>query len=301
MKLLTIFTAPKPFVDPHIRIIQWNAIQSWVHLGEEVEVILVGDEPGMAEAASELGVRQLTDVARTPQGTPLVSSIFAQARRASLSPLLAYTNADMLFLPDLVQAAGQVVAQADRFLLIGQRWDLDVCELLDFSTGWDTRLRRVVQSRGRLHPPAGSDYFVFPRSCFADIPDFAVGRSGWDNWMIYYAWTTRMLTIDATPAVRAIHQSHNYGHLPGGVPHYDLEESEANRRLAGGKAHLYLILDANWQLVDGKIRPSPASLERLLRRAERRLYPEQGQATGVRKLFIRILRRLRRRIDPTRE
>jgi hypothetical protein len=110
-----------------------------------------------------------------------------------------------------------------------------------------------------------------------------------------------MLTIDATPAVRAIHQSHNYGHLPGGVPHYDLEESEANRRLAGGKAHLYLILDANWQLVDGKIRPSPASLERLLRRAERRLYPEQGQATGVRKLFIRILRRLRRRIDPTRE
>ena len=40
MSFLTIFSAPKKFTDPHIDIIQRNAIQSWQHLGPDVEVIL---------------------------------------------------------------------------------------------------------------------------------------------------------------------------------------------------------------------------------------------------------------------
>ncbi len=46
MAFLTIFTAPKPFTDPHIKIIQRNAIQSWMHL-QDVTVMLIGDEPGL--------------------------------------------------------------------------------------------------------------------------------------------------------------------------------------------------------------------------------------------------------------
>ena len=38
---LTIFTAPKPFTNPHIDTIQRNAIRSWVELGEAVQVVLV--------------------------------------------------------------------------------------------------------------------------------------------------------------------------------------------------------------------------------------------------------------------
>ncbi len=54
MALLTIFTAPKPFSDPHINVIQRNAIQSWLHLGNEVEVLLIGNEAGMHELAEKL-------------------------------------------------------------------------------------------------------------------------------------------------------------------------------------------------------------------------------------------------------
>ena len=43
MTLLTIFTAPKPFTDPHIDLIQRNALRSWLAL-EDVEVFVVGDE-----------------------------------------------------------------------------------------------------------------------------------------------------------------------------------------------------------------------------------------------------------------
>ena len=105
---LTIFTAPKPFTDAHIAAIQRNAIQSWQHLSEDVDVLLVGDEPGMAEVAAEYGLRQLPNVARNQSGTPLVSSIFSLARHASPAPLLAYLNADILLLPGFVASARQV-------------------------------------------------------------------------------------------------------------------------------------------------------------------------------------------------
>jgi hypothetical protein len=255
MVFLTIFTAPKPFTDAHINVIQRNALATWTRL-PDVEVLLIGEEAGMAEAAREFGLHHLPNVRRNETGTPLVSSIFALARQAGSSPLLAYVNADVLLLPDFVAAARTMAAQAERFLLVSQRWDLDVTEPLEFSDGWQNRLRSAVHGRGRLHPPAGSDYFVFPRECFTDIPDFAIGRAGWDNWMIYEARRQKWPVVDATHDVTIIHQSHDYRHLPGGQPHYKLPESGENIRLAGGREMTrFTLLDADRRLVDGRLRP----------------------------------------------
>ena len=49
MPTLTLFTSPKPFTNPHIAVIQRNAIRSWLNLGAEVEVLLLGEEEGLAE------------------------------------------------------------------------------------------------------------------------------------------------------------------------------------------------------------------------------------------------------------
>lgn len=296
MSLLTIFTAPKPFTDPHINTIQRNAIQSWLHLGPEVEVLLVGDEAGMGEVADEYEVRQLPEVACNESGTPLVSSIFSLSRQASHSPLLAYLNADILLLPDFLVAAKQVQKQCEKFLLIGQRWDLDVSDLLDFSNGWDKRLREDVKRRGNLHLPAGSDYFLFPYSLFIEMPDFAIGRAGWDNWMIYYARQQSWPVIDGTPSIMVIHQSHDYRHLPGGKPHYEQEESWTNEAMAGGSANLYMVLDSDKQLVDGKVRLPKMTLFRTLRRAEIWFTPSDGSRQGIKWSIARRLRRMRRKL-----
>jgi hypothetical protein len=301
MPFITIFTAPKPFTDPRIDIIQRNAIRSWLSLGEDVGVILVGDEAGMAAVAAEYGVTQLAGVTCNAQGTPLVSSIFAEARRASDSPLLTYVNADILLLPDFLAAARDVSRQAKEFLVIGQRWDLDVAELLDFSPGWEKRLEQDADQRGKLHAPAGSDYFLFPRRLFTDIPDFAIGRAGWDNWMIYHARQQKWPVIDATPAVRIIHQNHNYSHLPDGKPHYDHPESYQNEALAGGATNLFMVLDSDRQLVDGRIRSPRLSLPRLLRRVELLFTPPGTARQGWRWFAARRLRRLRRRITKSKD
>ncbi len=296
MSELTIFSAPKPFTNPHINIIQRNAIQSWTLLGPQVQVLLVGSEDGLAEVAAEFNVPLLQEVERNESGTPLVSSIFQLARQASQSPLLAYVNADVLLLPDFVQAALQVAGQLQRFLIIGQRWDLDVRTRLDFSDGWQQRLLQELQQRGRLHLPAGSDYFIFPRALFADMPKFAIGRAGWDNWMIYHARCQRWPVVDGTPSINVIHQDHDYSHLPGGRPHYEMPESRVNEALAGGSANLYMVLDSDHQLIQGKVRRPRWTWLRALRRMETRLTPPDGSRKGWRWQLARQARRLRRRL-----
>src|ERR1043166_2524075 len=106
MPLITLFSAPKPFINPHIAMIQRNAIKSWTLL-PEVEVILLGGETGLAEAATELGVKHIANVARNESGTPLISSMLQLARENSQSDLLCIINADILLMPDFVEAAKQ--------------------------------------------------------------------------------------------------------------------------------------------------------------------------------------------------
>ena len=268
MSMLTIFTAPKPFTDPHIRLIQRNAIQSWLHLGPDVEVILVGEEDGLAETAAEFGVKLLADVRRNAFGTPLVSSIFNLAREASQSPVLAYVNADILIMPDFVNAALEVHEKYANYLIVGQRWDLDVREALTFPETWVEALKERADQMGRLHPRGGSDYFIYPRDSFKDIPDFAVGRAGWDNWMFYKARYEGWPLIDGTQSIQIIHQDHDYRHLPKGQPHYRLPETTDNIQLAGGARTIFNLLDADRELVDGEVRKINPSWEKRWREVE---------------------------------
>lgn len=95
MPLITLFTAPKPFVDPHIKMTQRNTLCNWSALGDQVEVVVVGDDEGVAEVCFELGIQHLPDVRCNNLGTPLISSIFELARGVNASPFLLYSNADI--------------------------------------------------------------------------------------------------------------------------------------------------------------------------------------------------------------
>ncbi len=261
MPLITLFSAPKPFTDPHIAMIQRNAIQSWTLL-PDVEVILLGEETGLAETAKEFGVKHIPNVTWNEAGVPLISSMFQFARENSNSDLLCIINTDMILMSDFVEAAKQAVKLKDKFVLLSQRWDFDITKPIDFSNGWEEKLRNTVDGSGSLHRPAGSDFFLFPKPCYTYIPNFTIGRAGWDNWMIYKARVEGWAVIDCTRSIMIVHQNHDYSHLPDGKPHYELPETNENIRLAGGQANIrYTILDSTHQLVDGKLsRPKMTSL-----------------------------------------
>jgi len=251
MPFITLFSAPKPFIDPHIAMIQHNAIKSWTLL-PDIEVILLGEETGLAEAAKELSVKHIPNVARNESGAPLISSMFQLARENSKSDLLCIINADMILMHDFIEAAKQAVKLKDKFVLLSQRWDYDITSPIDFTGDWESGMRESVRKQNQLHRPAGSDFFLFPKSCYQDIPNFTIGRAGWDNWMIYKARREGWAVIDCTPSLMIVHQNHDYSHLPDGKPHYEHPETNENIRLAGGQANIrYTILDSTYQLAEG--------------------------------------------------
>jgi hypothetical protein len=252
--MLSFFTIPKTFLGPWARH-QRNAIRSWQAALPEAEVLLLGDDPGVAEASAELGVRHLPELARNEAGTPLVSSGFALAEREAVHDRLCYLNTDILLLGAFAEAlrrAGEVLPKA---LMTGRRWDLDVEEELQ----WDTASRQALLARllreGTVRTPAAMDYFVFPKGLLGALPPFAVGRPGWDNWLVYHARHRRLAVLDLSEAVLAVHQTHDYSHLRGGEAEYrNGLETRQNQEIAGGHRHFYSLQDATHRLTATGIR-----------------------------------------------
>ena len=269
MSLITIFITPKGFDRDHIAMIQRNAIRSWKALGSDVDILLIGDDPGVEENAKVLGVRHVREVKRNASGTPMLNDIFRIARENSDSPLLAYVNADIILKRDFVEISRKMLEQEKKFLLVGQRWDLDVQQDLYFEGDWEKAFDEDLAKRGRRHPAGGSDYFVYPREVFTSIPAFAIGRSGWDNWMFYEARVKGWKLINCSDVINIIHQEHDYAHLPNGLPHYRQPESAENVKAAGGKRTIFTLLDCNYVLdSQGNIRKPELTKKKILREIE---------------------------------
>ena len=259
--MLTIFTIPKPF-QGHIEIIQRNAIQSWARLRPECEIILFGDDEGVAETAAEFGARYVPNVSKNEYDTPLLDFVFERAQQLASYDLVCYINADIILLDDFLPAIQQIPFQA--FLMSGRRWNVDLVQPWDFGNHWEERLRSYTVQHGVLGLPGAIDYFVFPRGVLGTLPPFAVGRPGWDNWVICRARFLRLPVIDATEAVTAIHQNHDYNHVRHRTGEkWEGPEAERNLDLMGSPDYGFNLTDANWVLTPQGLRRQPLTWERL--------------------------------------
>jgi len=221
--MLTIGSVPKPFRGA-IGEIQRHAVASWVALGDGVQVVLLGDEEGIAEAAREAGAQHVPDLERTDHGTPRLDSAFALTDRVARHPLRCFVNADVILYDDLLAASHAVSQRADSFLIVGQTLDVD-----------DPESREDALARGEKRGAAAL------------------------NWLV---WRARQngIVVDATHDVVAAHQRHDYAHVPGGKDEaYYGEEAARNLELAGGKSRLYTLHDASHVLRDGRLHRNPGA------------------------------------------
>jgi hypothetical protein len=271
--LVTIFSVPKPFSGSG-RDSQERAIASWVRLGTDCEVMLIGAEDGVEERAHAYGATHIPRVAHNEFGTPLLDSIFATASRVGRGRVLCYINADIVLTSDFLRAIKTI--PFSHFLMVGQRSDLDPRYLPDDSApDWEASLRAQVAARGRLHLPDAIDYFVFTRGLWPRMPPFALGRTSWDNWLVHRARRNGAAVIDATPSVLAVHQDHDYSHHPGGTEGvWAGPEASRNFELAGGHGSMSYTVDSDWVLYPRGVRRPPV-LRRLGRCvfASARLHP----------------------------
>ncbi len=257
--LATIVAIPKSFEDPHIRLIQTNAIRSWMELAPKLEVVLCGDDPGVAEFANENGVRHINGIRTNDLGTPFVNDAIRRAVKETSSPLVVYCNADVILLRDLSVTLVRLLSDQrfDSFLAFGRRTDLDLQEPVDLSELANVqRLLKDNRQRGRRGPVVCKEYFVFTRDVVESMPDLTVGRGNWDNWMVAEARRKNFPVINTTACVTAIHQTHGYGHTGKSRLNCYVTGVEAreNQRQAGGN-HYVRGCSANWKMTPDKIAP----------------------------------------------
>ena len=208
--MITFFTCPKPFRG-QFNVIQRNAIKSWCLLRPKPEIILAGDDEGISEVCKEFALVHLAEIKKNAYGTPMVDSIFQVSQKRAKNSVVCYINSDIILFSKFISAVDTVSSRLSKFLMIGQRWDVEIKDLLNFaSDSWETDLHLLRKQSGKMHSENAMDYFVFPRGMYTDIPPLAIGRLRWDNWLVWRVRSKFIPIVDATEAVTIVHQDHDY-------------------------------------------------------------------------------------------
>jgi hypothetical protein len=151
---------------------EYNAVRSWQMAFPRAMIVLFGEET--KPLASEL--RTWTkEVKRCPDGAPYLSAMIRNMTNwSSPRDALLWINSDIILFPEARKHLEYFEAQSEPFLLTGQRWNIDVT--------------------GRLPD----------ESLFSE----AIGRTTFDNYMIYHSMKQEWLAYNMTQHVLALHQNH---------------------------------------------------------------------------------------------
>lgn len=258
--MFTIITAFKPFVG-EANVHQRNAISSWIRACGNPEILVFGDRPGLAEAAQEFDLTVIKDFPRSDDGRIRVDETFRYAQKHGKFDRQFFINGDIIIMDDLPKAFDTI--RLPKFMMIGQRTDVDVPELLDFSSAESTKAARAeLIRRGVLHEAWGLDYFAYTRGSIADdLPPLYVAAPGWDNMMIFWCRRHQTPVVDATADVTIFHENHAYaGTREGSSAHDNLAVAKAI-----DPAFLFDAGDASHWLSDGMLRTAAESRSRLVR------------------------------------
>ena len=253
--MLTILSTPKAFTGL-FAVIQRNAIESWTKLEPRPEIILFGRDPGTAEICDELGpascARRRDERARHSAAQRHVHDGSGRWRP---TPWCAGRMPTSSSAPTVMRAAQIVTDHPRPAYLVGRRTDIDQLAPLDFFDGWSEQLVARPRREGERKPANWIDYFMFTRGLFVELPPFAIGRPGYDPWLIWRAADLGADVIDATDYVLAVHQRHDYSHVGSRAAVFGGVEARENAAIVDDWRHYHSIgharlkLDSTGQLV----------------------------------------------------
>ena len=168
---------------------------------------------------------RVTEVRRSRSGLPVFKDILLQLTELYPQvPLIGYANDDILFSYELIDTirviteSSQAIVKQFAFVT-GIRRNVG-SELLKQMVG--IHCPETVRLLGTLSPAFvqdSADFFIFPTRSFSqfwgDIPDFVIGRAGYDNWIISRAVTGNAIAIETTRTIIALHQTGVDGNRSG--------------------------------------------------------------------------------------
>jgi hypothetical protein len=100
--------------------------------------------------------------------------------------------------------------------MVGRRTNVNTTKLYDGVELSSERLAEIAQNE-TLFITDAQDYFITTWGGFpwGSIPNFVVGRIGYDNWLLVTAITKEIPLVDLTETLLAVHQSDATGNFAG--------------------------------------------------------------------------------------
>ena len=204
IKILTLITTLNE--NEFLEEIHLNTLQNWAQFIPQIRLVLYMEDVKCktCEKASKLGwkVRKIPSV--NDQGLPIFKSMLFDAEQEFRSTYTGYSNADMLYdegLLHLLQTIQTFHSYNREHFIVGRRRNYNITNCSEVHNSHESvpspcanymtlyKLEDVSKAGleyGELFIYDAMDYFIFPTDSlrWKLIPNFVVGRVGYDNWLI---------------------------------------------------------------------------------------------------------------------
>ena len=288
--MYTIFSCTKDF-NSLFGIIQRNAINSWLKLSPKPNIILFGiEDESIKKEFKDKNITFLPIKDCNEYGTPFVNKIFESAIKNSSTDALCYVNSDIILFNNFPKTIKNLITQK-KYFGVGRRHNVEIQEILDFNN--QEQIYNYYLSNSNLDSYTGSDYFIFNKYTIKNIPSFLIGRTCWDNWLMYYAATNKLNLTDCSNSIKCIHQKHDYSHIKTNKDnHYKGIEREYNFKQLGGIDKIYDVRDCDFLFENDIVKKNysiKSILVRFLRKSKILLLKEKLhiKITSIKKFYLK--------------
>ncbi|KAH3844279.1 uncharacterized protein LOC127872752 [Dreissena polymorpha] len=230
-KILTIFTTwmydKDKFPINNKTLFNWRTLP-------DVNLIVFSDSEDVNRLSKAAGW-SVVPIQNKAAGAPILPEMFIEAKKTFKSYFYAYANGDLLFTDSLITTLRTVLCSHEYFksekssglLIVGRRTNIPAASVInDDAISW-SKLHSLAKSQGELFQTDAEDYFIsdskYPWESFQPV---AVGRRGYDNWVVAFSRYSNKTVIDASETVLCLHQTldsrGNYEGLTKGNYNLDL-------------------------------------------------------------------------------
>ncbi len=239
--LLLLFTTFSPKLSQWL--IHYNTIKAWGMLRPFIQPILYYDEPLDPETANLLQRHGwwTAPVPKSYQQLPIVRYMFTDAIKSIPASFYGYANSDILFDESLFLTLWGLRTNKSLgdFFLTGRRINFPM-HIEDVIGNLASVRRMASYNYVDLFIKEALDYFIVTKNGFAwdDIPNFVIGKRGYDNYLMTHAIQFSPMVIDATNTILGVHQSVGSGDYASHVgynSHLNMDMIPKNYSLDIGK------------------------------------------------------------------
>ena len=200
---ITLFTIPQDFEEEY-DLIQRNAIKSWTLFNPEPDIFLLGNAPGIASIANELGLYYIPNIDQNSS----ISDIAKWLDRLVNNTILVYVNPCVILTEGLTQTIQEIYNTQDHFFLTGQYRTIQTKEAIDFNDNqWQHQLRVMADKRGMPQRQLQDIYLVFTKQLLKQL--FVLDHNveyTWEQQLFYAAVRKYYPIIDGSPIITAFLQ-----------------------------------------------------------------------------------------------